>query len=549
MSQMSASPAPASAMTPPFGTANSYEKLPGEARPLGATQPDTLAVTAALAGLTTAPVAQCRVLEIGCGVGGNLLPMAQAHPESTFVGIDLSPRQIAMANRVATGAGLKNIRFEVKDLTKLTAEFGTFDYVIAHGVFSWVETALRDRMLDVIAAVLSPRGVAYVNYYVYPGWHGREMFRQMAAAYAQTAADPKGAAAIAREFIGLLSQHSQGPAESMYGAQVQQEAKFLATVPDEYLVHEYLEANPQGIYFQQFVGQLANAKLQYVAEIKPNPARYRLMNELVAAYPELSQDPLKVEQYVDFIQGSFVRRSLLCHSGEAVSMMPRHQAVEGLQMRAVALPTVNQGDVRSDEVIGFRMPDGTTVNVTDRLVKTVLIALAQGWPGAMGFEQMLEVMRNSLRFGEHFAMPGSADRDAIARTILNCYGISMLDLHVSPPVIVPAPLEKPFATGLARFQARDSKAVTNLLHNFVTRLSKTDRLVLAHLNGARDRAALVAAMKAAISKGVLPDPAIDPATASAEGLEVNIEGSVEKALEKIAGDALLTVPVGPAAAR
>jgi methyltransferase-like protein len=347
----------------------------------------------------------------------------------------------------------------------------------------------------------------------------------------------------------LLSQHSQGPAESMYGAQVQQEAKFLATVPDEYLVHEYLEANPQGIYFQQFVGQLANAKLQYVAEIKPNPARYRLMNELVAAYPELSQDPLKVEQYVDFIQGSFVRRSLLCHSGEAVSMMPRHQAVEGLQMRAVALPTVNQGDVRSDEVIGFRMPDGTTVNVTDRLVKTVLIALAQGWPGAMGFEQMLEVMRNSLRFGEHFAMPGSADRDAIARTILNCYGISMLDLHVSPPVIVPAPLEKPFATGLARFQARDSKAVTNLLHNFVTRLSKTDRLVLAHLNGARDRAALVAAMKAAISKGVLPDPAIDPATASAEGLEVNIEGSVEKALEKIAGDALLTVPVGPAAAR
>jgi SAM-dependent methyltransferase len=526
----------------PFGTPGSYETLPSEARPLGATQPDTLAVTAALAGLTTAPVADCRVLEIGCGVGGNLLPMAQSFPRATFVGIDLSPRQIAMANRVATGAGLKNIRFEVKDLTKLTAEFGTFDYVIAHGVFSWVSAGVRDKVLEAIKGVLAPQGVAYINYYVYPGWHGREMFRQMAAAYAQTAADPKGAAGIAREFVGLLAQHSQTSSESLYGAQVQQEAKFLASVPDEYLVHEYLEANPQGIYFQQFVQQLEKANLQFVGEVKPNPSRRRLMNELVTAYPELVADPLKVEQYVDFIQGSFVRRSLVCHAGKEASLLPRHEAVERLRIRAVALPTVTRGDTRSAEPIPFRLPDSQVVEVTDPYVKTVLIALSQCWPGTMGFEEILEVVRTQLRYGENFAVAGSPERDAMQQTIVNCYGISLLDLHVAPPVMVPAPLEKPFVTALARFQARDSKAVTNLLHNYVTRLSKTDRLILAHLNGARDRGALVSVIKAAISKGVLPDPAVNAAEASAEGLEINIEAAVETSLAKIAGEAFLTLP-------
>src|SRR4051794_31782233 len=98
-------------MPPPAprpATASTYERLPSEGKSLPMTHPDMLAVTATLAGLTAAPLVNCRVLEVGCAVGGNLLPMAQSLPGATFVGIDLSPRQITEARRVATGAGLAN---------------------------------------------------------------------------------------------------------------------------------------------------------------------------------------------------------------------------------------------------------------------------------------------------------------------------------------------------------------------------------------------------------------------------------------------------------
>ena len=89
-----------------------YDQIPYTSMCNPRTHPDVLAVSAMLAGLNPPPIARCRVLEIGCASGGNLLPMAQTIPQGTFVGIDLSPRQIDSARAVATAAGLKNIRFE-----------------------------------------------------------------------------------------------------------------------------------------------------------------------------------------------------------------------------------------------------------------------------------------------------------------------------------------------------------------------------------------------------------------------------------------------------
>ena len=518
---------------------NSYDRLPSEPRPLPATLPDTLAVTAALAGLSTAPVTACRVLEIGCAVGGNLLPMAQALPGSTFVGIDLSARQIAAAQRTATGAGIQNVRLEVKDFTTLTAEDGPFDYIIAHGIYGCVAPAARDQLLPVISRLLAPDGVAYVNYYVYPGWHTREMFREIVLANAQIDSDPRAAAADVRRALQMMADQSPTNAENLYAAHLRQETAFLHAVPDEYLIHEYLEANPTAIYFQQFVQQLAECGLGYAAEIKPNPSRRRLANELMTRQPDLAQDWMKLEQYIDFVQGAFVRRSLLCRAGRQVFQFPRPEVIERLILRALALPAVTQGDVRSNEPIPFRVSDGKTVDISDPLVKTTLAALARGWPRALSFEEMLAVIRSDLQFGGQFALPGSQEREAILHTALNLYGLNMVDLHEHAAVFVPVASEKPKATALARYQARESKMVASLHHALVTTLSKTDRLVLAHLNGARDRGALMAVLRTAIGKGILPDPAKDPEAAAEAGLQGPLENVLEQSLGKLANEGFL----------
>lgn len=517
----------------------STDRTPREPRPLQMTQPDVLAVTAALAGLSPVPVTNCRVLELGCAVGGNLLPMAQGLPGSTFVGIDASPQAIARAQKTATGAGLKNIRFEARDLISLPADLGPFDYIIAHGVYHQVDIAGREPLLAMIARLLSPEGVAYVNYNVYPGWGAREMFRDIIARHVHGVTDPKSIAAKAREFIGFLDRHAQTASEGVYATQIRREASLLATVPDDYLVHEYLEASPQAVYFEQFADQLSRSGLAFVGEVRPNPSRRKLAEDLKREQPELTENWMKLEQYLDDVQGGFSRRSLLCHADRPVSRVPQTGVIGRLHARCRILPAVNQGNPRSSDPMPFRFPDGVIVNINDVFVKTILVALASAWPRTLSFDEMVQVIRVDLRYGEMFAAPGSEERVTLMNATDACYAATLIELHEHPAVYVQVAGGKPQASALARFQARESKSVTNVHHVLILTLSKVDRLVLAHLNGARDRSALVAVLKAAIAKGILPDSANDPQAAAEVGLHGSLENVIEQSLSKLAGDGFL----------
>ena len=153
-----------------------YDRVPYPGDPFPQTHPDRLATVATLFGLRPAAPDGCRVLELGCGDGGNLVPMAYGLPGGSFRGIDLSVRAIERAQALAGALKLENVRFERADVS---AANGEFDYVIAHGVYSWVEPPARDALLAACRRCLAPNGVAYVSYDVLPGGHLREITRQM----------------------------------------------------------------------------------------------------------------------------------------------------------------------------------------------------------------------------------------------------------------------------------------------------------------------------------------------------------------------------------
>src|SRR5581483_1825348 len=151
-------PAPASVAPAPVG--NSYDEMPYSSHPYPQTHPSRLAVIATLFGMNPPAVGKCRVLELGCAGGGNLIPMAEALPESEFVGIDLSGRQIADGQGIVRALGLRNITLRHASILDVDGLYGPFDYVICHGVFSWVPNAVREKILDICAKHLTPRGVA-----------------------------------------------------------------------------------------------------------------------------------------------------------------------------------------------------------------------------------------------------------------------------------------------------------------------------------------------------------------------------------------------------
>ena len=148
----------------------SYDEVPYTSLPFLQTHPDRLACLATLFGLQPPALDACRVLELGCASGGNLVPMAVALPRARFVGVDLSPVQIADARTVVAALALDNIEFRAASIADVDDSWGAFDYIIAHGVFSYVPPAVQQRMLEICARQLTPHGIAFISYNTLPGW-------------------------------------------------------------------------------------------------------------------------------------------------------------------------------------------------------------------------------------------------------------------------------------------------------------------------------------------------------------------------------------------
>ena len=119
------------------------------------------------------------MLELGCADGGNLIPMAELLPQSQFIGIDGSTVQITEGRKVVKEFALKNIRLQAMDILEVNLSLGHFDYIICHGVFSWVPVDTQERIFTLCQNHLAPQGVAYISYNTYPGWHMRGMIRDM----------------------------------------------------------------------------------------------------------------------------------------------------------------------------------------------------------------------------------------------------------------------------------------------------------------------------------------------------------------------------------
>src|SRR5262245_44902640 len=120
-----------------------YDEVPYPGFPFSQTHPGRLATLAALHGMVPASPARCRVRELGCGDGGNLIPLAYQYPHSFFLGVDLSARAIATGRDTITRLGLRNIELRALDIAEMTTESARFDYIVAHGVYSWVPPAVR----------------------------------------------------------------------------------------------------------------------------------------------------------------------------------------------------------------------------------------------------------------------------------------------------------------------------------------------------------------------------------------------------------------------
>ena len=218
---------------------SSYDEMPYIEAVFAQTHPDRLATLAKLFGISTPGLETCQVLELGCASGSNLIPMALGLPNATFVGIDLSARQIGQGQQTVKALDLENIELRHGNIADIGAAWGKFDYIICHGIYSWVPEAIREKILDVCRENLAPTGVAFVSYNTLPGWHLKGMVRDMMSFHASQFQDAPTKVRQARALLDFLAQSI--PANSAYGMTLKQVLDTIRPEADAYLFHEYLE--------------------------------------------------------------------------------------------------------------------------------------------------------------------------------------------------------------------------------------------------------------------------------------------------------------------
>lgn len=485
-------------------TETSYDEVPYESKPFAQSHPDRLATVATLLGLQPPPVDRCRVLELGCASGGNILPMALGLPNSKFVGIDLSSRQIEAAQARADRLGLKNVELKQLSITDIDTSFGEFDYIISHGIYSWVPPPVQDHLLTVSARNLAPNGIAYVSYNTYPGWHMRGMIRDMMLYHGRHFPDPQVRIDQARALIDFLSQ-AVAPQKQAYGLLLQEELQILRDKRDPYLIHEYLEDVNDPIYFYQFVERAWAKGLQYLGEAQLGAmAMTNFPPEIEQTLRRLSPDLIHAEQYMDFLRNRMFRQSLLCHQGVPIQFVIQARRLAGLYISTQARPVSQRPDLRSDQVEHFRREgdEGMTLSSRSPLMKAAMTHLAAVYPRRVQFEELATRARALVGTGSAPPNPEEEQRTLGGR-LLSCYlSSNLLEFSVLPPSFAVEVGETPVASPLARIEAERNITVTNLRHELV-RLNDLERRLIHHLDGQHDRTALLDELGTLAAAGTL----------------------------------------------
>jgi SAM-dependent methyltransferase len=435
-----------------------YDELPYPSMPFAFTQPLRLAALATLHSLDAPNPAHASVLELGCASGGNIVPIAARHPEARFLGIDLSQRHIADGMQKVRALGLTNIELRQGDLTE--ADFGRrrFDYILCHGVFSWVPRVAQDAILRICRDALADNGLAIISYNVLPGWHLRGIVRDLCLSFAGSG-PPRERVARARRALVEIAESSTET--EPYGLLLREEARKCAQLPSAYILGEFLADENAPLHFRDFVERTRPWGLSFLCEADLGASvaqNLPLTAERIDAADEAAR--LAEEQRRDFVTGRTFRRSVLIKAGRQT------------------LPPA--GDRLRSLHISYCRQAGTGDDVVDGAISR----LSDAYPGTMAVRELI------------------ADDDGrVCAALLALVMTGQATVSALPLAVGRADAERPKIWPLARIEAAAKQPwLTSLSHEAVPLHALPGELI-ACLDGRCDRQTLAARVAETIGAG------------------------------------------------
>ena len=506
----------------------SYDILPYPPYSFPATHIGRLGAIGRLFGLETAEPAKARVLELGCGVGVNLLAMAQLFPKSEFVGIDASKKQIDTGLEAVTATGLSNVRLIAADFSKLDEDLGKFDYILVHGIYSWVPDSVKEAILRIGKENLNPSGITYISYNCLPGWRMRSALRDMMLMHTAGMPDVLGKVAQAKALIKFLAESCSE--ETPYGKYLRQELEMLTKVDDSYIAHEFLESENQALYFSDFIKSADKHGLVYLGDTDPTTmVADNLPAQAAQTLKSLKLNLLATEQYMDFVRNRMFRSTLLCQSGS-----PLNRNIDPVKVRGFhfsGLITLKQAHNGSQPAV-FSASNGLELNVSDSITASVFEAVAKSGRALRSVKNLIEeltpILSENKKIKDKSALP-----TLICQILVQGYFKKMVDFLLGSHALSASGSDKPSALPLARWQAANGHRLSTITLDML----KADAFVAKMVtlcDGTRDRAAIMDGLVEALENKEFVLNENNQPIADAARRKVVVEGLYDGALRNLA---------------
>ena len=510
---------------------NPYDEIDYPGFAYAATHPDRLATLATLFRMEPPSVETCRVLELGCGDGANIIPIAYGLPHSACVGVDVAARPIERARSAAAALALTNVSFQCLDVTSLGPDAGEFDYIIAHGLYSWVGPDIRDRILDVCARNLAPTGVAFVSYNAYPGGHLRELARHMMQFHVRAIPEP---ARQVTEGLALLKWVKESTVSDELRGVLEHELAKLGERAAAVIYHDDLASTYQPVYFYDFIDHARRHGLQYLAEADFGSMQGARFPDPVSEVLRRVEDVISKEQLQDFLKGRGFRQTLLCHDDVRLDRSGLSHRLYRLRVASPARPTSAGEDLRAGVSMEFRTPEGRAMSTNHPVVKAAMVALGESWPRSIAFLE-LETMAITRAGG----VPTGGESPSLAEMVLAMYAGAIVELRRHEPRFAIEVAHRPAACALARWQLQTGSFVTTLRHTTIKLDDSLLRGLVSLLDGTRDEPALLSALTELIRTGGAKLERDGRMITTAEEIQRVLASELPRALAELAQLALL----------
>lgn len=519
-----------------------YDEVPYSSYPFAQTSPDLLQGIGSLFGLKAPSPSKARILEIGCASGNNIISIAARYPESTCIGIDYAIRQIELGQQQLSALGLKNIELKHLSVMDIDKSFGQFDYIICHGVLSWVPPEVQDKILEVCGNNLSKDGIAYISYNTLPGWNSVRSAREMMMYHTTMFNTPAEKAAGARQILKFIGDSARTNNNTPLAQVIDRELEILNNQPDYYLLHEHLEENNYQFYFHQFMAMATKNNLQYLAETSLEKMFSGNFPTEIAQVLATSNDIVRTEQYMDYIYDRRFRSTLLCHADRILHRnLNADEIIDGYLLNRFTFPAeFDTIDMANPGTWHFPTAAGLTLTTSDPVALSLLKQLKASGGETINIRKLIKLTTESLKKNKHPAVkrPEQELQSSFCQMLMRYLFTGGIYYYLEPLPYTTQVSAKPATSGLARAQAQTQNWISSQRQEHIT-ISTFDNKLIPLLDGTSTVASLPKKLLPYFETGELVMNDLNQPITDMKTIESRLPEFITSSLERYAALALL----------